>query len=154
MYKITATPSSVPPTVTASGNPGYRRLAAEFPLLFDNRQGTYSDHQHAITVSSNLQPHIAKLRPVAFVKHVAVTAEVQSMIDSRIWSPKDKSECAHAMVVVVKKDGGVQITLGLSSLHKFVLPDRRPMPPHTRPSPQVTRPEIFLQTRFAQGLLQ
>ena len=110
VHNITATPSNVPSTVIASGNPGFHQLAARFLLLFDNRQGTYPDHQHVITVSRDYQPHIAKLRPVAFSKRAAVTAEVQSMICSGIWSPIDKSECAHAMVVVGKKDGGFRIT--------------------------------------------
>ena len=50
------------------------------------------------------------------------------MVDSGIWSPIDKAECAYGMVVVAKKDGGVRVTTDLSPLNKFVIPDRHPLP--------------------------
>ena len=109
VHNITATPSSILSTVTASCSLSCHQLAIKFPLLFDNRQGTYPDYQHVITVSDNFRPFSTKFRPVALAKRAAITAEVQSMIDSGIWSPIDKSECTHAMVVVGKKDGGVRI---------------------------------------------
>ena len=128
VHNITATPSSILSTVTASCSLSCHQLAIKFPLLFDNRQGTYPDYQHVITVSDNFRPFSTKFRPVALAKRAAITAEVQSMIDSGIWSPIDKSECTHAMVVVGKKDGGVRITTDLSPLNKFVIPDRHPLP--------------------------
>ena len=53
--------------------------------------------------------------------------EIQNMVPSGIWSPVEKSECAHAMVTV-GKDGGVRITSDLSPLNKYIIPDRYLLP--------------------------
>ena len=55
-------------------------------------------------------------------------AEIQAILDSGVWSRLDKSEWQHAMVVVDKRDGGVRITSDLSSLNRFIVPDRHPLP--------------------------
>ena len=42
--------------------------------------------------------------------------------------PISKAECAHAMVCVAKKDGGVRITSDLAPLNKYIVPDQHPLP--------------------------
>ena len=118
VYSIMQSPT------TAAAHPSLHK----YPSLLNQCLGTYPDHEHVITVTEHFQPHTTKVRPVPLAKRDAVTAEVQSMIGNGIWSPIDKSDCAHGMVVVSKKDGGVRVTSDLSPLNKFVIPERHPFP--------------------------
>ena len=86
--------------------------------------GTYPGYKHVIALSKDFQPHATKVRPVPLSRRDAVMTEIQNMVSSGIWSPVEKSECAHAMVTVGKKDGGVRITSDLSPLNKYIIPDR------------------------------
>ena len=40
----------------------------KYPLLLNQRLGTYPDHEHVITVSEHFQPHTTKVRPVPLAK--------------------------------------------------------------------------------------
>lgn len=99
-----------------------------FPALASSDLGTFPDYTHAIAVSETYRPHVAKLRAVPLARRESVNAEIQHMVDAGIWSPIAKSDCAHAMVVVSKKDGGVRITSDLSPLNSHIIPDRHPLP--------------------------
>ena len=112
----------------AENNQTSNNILSNFPSLLDDSLGTYPGHKHVISLSNDFQPHATKVRPVPLTKRDAVMAEIKSMVDNGIWSPVDKSECAHAMVTVGKKDGGVRITSDLSPLNKYVIPDRHPLP--------------------------
>ena len=103
-------------------------ILMKFPSLTSNDLGTYPDYEHNIKVSQAFKPHVSKLRPVPLAKRDAVMREIEGMVNSGVWSPIDKSECAHAMVLVNKKNGDVRITTDLSPLNDYVVPDRHPLP--------------------------
>ena len=103
--------------------------------------GLYPNYQHHILLAADAQP--SKLHPVALAKCDTVMAKIQAMLDSGVWSHLDKSEWQHATVVIDKRDGSVCITSDLSSLNRFIVPDRHPLP-HISDS--------FLQLRGARFL--
>ncbi len=100
----------------------------KFPSLVSPSLGTFPNYVHEIKVTHDFVPHVSKLRSIPLVKRDAVHREVQAMIDAGVWSPIEKSEAAHAMVCVNKKDGGVRITTDFSPLNNFIIPERHPLP--------------------------
>ena len=77
--------------------------------------GTFPGFEQEITVTQQYAPYVTRCRTVPLSRREAVNNEVRAMVDAGIWSPINKAECAHAMVCVAKKDGGValQATLPL-----------------------------------------
>ena len=104
------------------------QLLAQHPALTSDDLGTFPGYEHRIQVTPDFKPHVSKLRPIPLSKRDTVAREIQHMVDTGVWSPIDKSESAHAMVLVAKKDGGIRITSDLSPLNQYVVPHRHPLP--------------------------
>ena len=121
---------NAPDNETKAGSAPTHEHSAFFSYqsLLDDGLGTYPGYKHVIALSKDFQPHATKVQPVPLSRRDAVMTEIQNMVSSDIWSPVGKSECAHAMVTVGKKDGGVRTTSDLSPPNKYIIPDRHPLP--------------------------
>ena len=119
--------------------------------LTDKALGTFPGFEHNITVTKDYTAHVARCRAVPFSKREAVHNEIKAMIDAGIWSPIDKAECAHGLVCVSKKDGGVRITSDLSPLNKYIVPDRHPLPLIEDILLQLHGQQVFSQIDLLKG---
>ena len=124
-YSTTTGYTACAPSGTHSATSSSNQVVLKFPSLFDN------------CVWGNIHIASTQLPYLGIFGHASLSfdqcpwqsgmSSLQFMVNSGIWSPIKKSECAHGMVVIGKKDGSVGNTTDLS-LNKFVIPDRHPLP--------------------------
>lgn len=113
----------------------------EFPQLLSDKLGTFTGFKHKILLRPDFKPTEVKLRPIPYSRREATIKECQDMVETGIWSPINKSEWVHNLVSVPKPDGSVRITTDLSSLNKYIIPERHLIPNIS---------DIFLELRGAK----
>jgi hypothetical protein len=119
-------------------DPKFAAILSEFPELTSSEMGLFPNFQHKIRLKSDTQPFASKARPVPLRHREKVKKEVFKMVEDGTWSPIEKSDWAHPMVVVPKPNGDVRVTTDLRRLNDSVIPDRYP-PQHPK--------EVYLSTK-------
>ena len=73
------------------------------------------------------------------------------MVNDGIWEKIDKSSWAHPMVSVPKPNGQIRITTDLTSLNKFVIPDRYPLPNAKDLFLELSRANVYSKLDMKKG---
>ena len=116
-------------TVMAVTSTDSEFLHLNYPTLCSQVIGTYPNFQHHVSLSSDASPSVAKPRHPPLFRREKIANAIKSLVDDGIWEESTKpSEWMHNIVVVDKPDGTVRITADLSSLNRFITPDRYPLP--------------------------
>ena len=114
--------------VCALGKSDVPACLSDFPALTSADTGTFPGFEHTIVLRPKARPLSQKVRVIPLAKRDAVQAEVQRMVDQGIWEPCEKSDWASALVPIMKRNGGVQLTTDFTLLNSQVTPTRHPLP--------------------------
>ncbi|XP_067145203.1 uncharacterized protein [Centruroides vittatus] len=143
----------IPAHLPASAQTGLRKVLEEFHSVFGSKPGKTNLVTHRITLIEGWTPkRFAPYRiPQALRNKVDET--IGELLDAKLIRPS-VSECAHPIVCVAKKGGGMRLCVDYRHLNAATVPDRYPMVPSAELVYQLAEARYITSLDLCRGYWQ